>query len=70
MMWGYFNSKGQGHFIRMHIILDLMNNWLLKIKICLTLWEFNIGVPRLMHPKEKHLFIYDTLFIHKDNLCP
>jgi len=22
VMWGYFNSKGQGNFIRMHIILD------------------------------------------------
>jgi len=22
MVWGYFNSKGQGNFIRMHSILD------------------------------------------------
>jgi len=43
MIWGNFNSKGQGNFIRMHIILDPLNNWPLKIKICLTLWEFNTG---------------------------
>jgi len=33
MMWGYFNSKGQGNFIRMHSVLDPQNNWPLKIKI-------------------------------------
>jgi len=22
MMWGYFNSKSQGNFIRMHSVLD------------------------------------------------
>jgi len=43
MMWGYFNPKGQGNFIRNHSILihEIMT---LKIKICLPLWEFNIGV--------------------------
>ena len=39
MTWGYFNSKGLGDFIRMHSILDPLNNCLLKIKICLPLWE-------------------------------
>jgi len=34
-----------------------------------NLWEFNIDLCTLYF-KEKHLFIYDTLFIHKENWYP
>ena len=57
MMWGYFNSKGLGDFIRMHSILDPLNNWPLKIKICLPLWEFNKKIGDIEGWIFPHLFI-------------
>jgi len=52
----------------MSSILDQRNNWPLKIKICLPLWEFNRvcqGCPDLstLYFNEEHLFIYDTFLI-------
>jgi len=35
--------------------------------------RININKKRIkatLYFKEKHLFIYDTLFIHKENWCP
>jgi len=38
---------------------------------CLILWEIN-GCPDLctLYFKEEFLFMYDILFIHKENWCP
>jgi len=64
IMWGYFNSKGQGNFIRMRIIPDPWNN-AFRNKIYLTLREFNIGVSWLMHPVfYGRTFIYLWYIIH------